>query len=1463
VSGAVKTLTLELTGRNVGLGRMFDDSGRQIGAFQKQVEGSNRSLSLSQMAMRGAVAGATALAAGLTYAITKAVAFDKAMRNVNSLSKLNEQQFAAMEKQVISMSTQLPQSATTLAEGLYDIASSGFQGADGIKVLDAAARSASAGLTTTQTSAKAITAVLNAYGLQAKDAADVSDVLFSTVNLGVISFDELAGNLGDVVGATAAAKIGIDEVGAAIATMTLSGIKGAQATTALSSLTTKLVQPSTALSKLYDQLGYKSGAAALEGKGLHGVLEDIRVATGGNITTMLQLFPDIEAARGALALMANDGANYTKVADQITDKTKRMGATQAVLDEQMKGVSAQWQLFTNRIDAAAISVGVQLLPGLTRGMQVTQDFGAAIGRMALQVKSGAASGLDDLGDSAENVIEFLKMLGETALSIAKPIGEIAGGAVLATFNTLAGLLEKVTGLALDNQGAVMALGLAYAVHSVGGVQALSGGLGVVSDLLRGKFTPGMYEAAEGVLGLGDKAKAAGAKIMEMAPALAVGATLAIAVTAWSNYSKAADRAGDITQSTQRVMSSFKVDELQAELQKAQGFITDYQNRLKEMQSDSDLPDFSKLLQFGKNWETIGMGDKLDEVQQSADKASQRLGHLQYNTTELFKIMGQPLPDEAKWINDVQGANGVVAQNIALGQMNGLLEKIGPKLKAAGVDMGAAWDDQQMVNAYGALRGVTDGTEKAAAAQKTLVEAMGGAESAITDTAAAADSLKAALDGLMGASLGIDQAQINWMSTLEQTRKTLKDNGATLSFNTAKGRENRQAVIDQVQSLQELLVAGANAGESQASLTTRLMGGRAALIAAGTAAKIPKDAMVALLAQYKLTPELVQTLIKESGAKPTQAKLAELAAEADKLGRKKPKPTVSVQDNASGTIRGVEGGLNAIDGRNARATVTVTNTTVNRFITERIARGQSGATGGRTILEDGGIINSYADGKIPDQAMIMAPKGDYGLVQWAEKKTGGEAYIPMGREKRARSEKILSTVADKFGLMLVEKFASGGFRYPAFKYPAFRYDPKGGARTAQSRQYLADKAVKYREYENARYAAYEEWKERAQLSATTRASYDPGRTASEAFTNVGSAMESRAQAAAELYARKSRSPSDSAEDYYKKPVISLKQYMTALKQAETQQRQWNRTLRDLSTSVGSDVVNTLKGMGEEGEAIIKKMATASVKDMKWMAAQIRNMEFVNFFSDTAADVKGQAQFQANLQALVKMGRADLASKFQEMGYGSAAGLAATAVTSPGSTLTQLTNMLAQQESFNDPRMQEAFKLAGLIQGSGGRLGVMGLAQSSGQPIGDVLGLLAKYESTVFGKIPAAQMRQIRADQALMRAGKQPSGLEFGAILRGSDTGYFWGEKSSGGESLIPHGLDRRQRAVDLWRQTGRILGVSPAGGGSSITIAPGAIQISMPITQPGASASQIQTIAQRAVGTAMTSLVRELTTGRRS
>jgi TP901 family phage tail tape measure protein len=287
------------------------------------------------------------------------------MRNVNSITKQSEAQFADTSNQVLALSRTVPQSAATLAKGLYDIASSGFSGADGMTILKTSAIAATAGMTTADVSAKAITATLNAYGRQASDSSDISDVLFKTVEVGVITFEELASGMGTWIGMAAAAKVPVDEAAAAIAAMTLSGIGAAESGTALNRVMTALISPGEELTNTLAELGYESGAQALETDGLRGVMEKLRGATGGNITEMQALFPEVRALKGALALTANEGQNFANTFDQITDKTARAGAAEAAYAEQSKALSVQWDLTKSSMNGFAIEVGNRLLPILS------------------------------------------------------------------------------------------------------------------------------------------------------------------------------------------------------------------------------------------------------------------------------------------------------------------------------------------------------------------------------------------------------------------------------------------------------------------------------------------------------------------------------------------------------------------------------------------------------------------------------------------------------------------------------------------------------------------------------------------------------------------------------------------------------------------------------------------------------------------------------------------------------------------------------------------------------------------------------------------------------------------------------------------------------------------------------------------------------------------------------------------
>lgn len=516
VETSARQANVATTGMGRGFSRLDDIISRGV----------NRSLSGFVVTATGAYAAGRALNQGIQAIVGGAVQFDARMRNVNSIAHLTEGQLRTLGGEVIDLSKRLPQSANVLAEGLYDIQSSGFAGTGGLIVLNASARAASAGLTDAATASAAVSGTLNAYGLQAKDAQYVSDALFKTVDVGVLSFADLAQGIGQVVGTAAAGKVDIDDLGQAIATMTRGGIIPAEAFTSANQLLAQIIQPGEALAGVFKQLGYESGAAALESKGLYGVMRDIQDVTGGDVTATSELFTDIRSLRGALALGTDQGRLYADVVRSWDAAHQGAGSTAAAFAEQQKSVAFQWQILKNEAQAAAISAGTEVLPTLidlihgveTLGHVLANDgvqkmlelaaaaytlnkainLGIAIRNSTLVTAVGrqvAGTSASAAAITAEGVAATRTTAQLQALAVAENEAAIAAGR-LAVSGSIAGVAGATTNL----EGAGVAIGAGMAAN-LPGRRAIAGAAvrGVAKASVVGLAGLASYELSNSVL----------------------------------------------------------------------------------------------------------------------------------------------------------------------------------------------------------------------------------------------------------------------------------------------------------------------------------------------------------------------------------------------------------------------------------------------------------------------------------------------------------------------------------------------------------------------------------------------------------------------------------------------------------------------------------------------------------------------------------------------------------------------------------------------------------------------------------------------------------------------------------------------------------------------------------------------------------------------------------------------------
>lgn len=288
----------------------------------------------------GKIGIATALAAAGREAFRFARDFESHMREVTTISDKVSTHLDGYKAKIIDLSATVPVAATESASALYQIVSAGHDGADGMTLLETAARAAVAGVTETATAADGITSILNAYQKSASEAENVSDMMFTAVRLGKTTFGELAAYIAQVTPTAAAYGVEMDQVLAAIATLTKSGVPTAQAVT-------RIRQAIVATSKVL-------GDGAFDNRSLQEALTEVAAMAGGSESKLRALVPEIEAVNGVLGLT---GINAETAAAHLDEMTRAGGATQKAFEQQMKDANKQIELLKNNLLATFYGMG--------------------------------------------------------------------------------------------------------------------------------------------------------------------------------------------------------------------------------------------------------------------------------------------------------------------------------------------------------------------------------------------------------------------------------------------------------------------------------------------------------------------------------------------------------------------------------------------------------------------------------------------------------------------------------------------------------------------------------------------------------------------------------------------------------------------------------------------------------------------------------------------------------------------------------------------------------------------------------------------------------------------------------------------------------------------------------------------------------------------------------------------------
>jgi TP901 family phage tail tape measure protein len=319
-----------------------------------------RGLGTAFKAALGPLGLAISAIGAVTAGVRGFVEADKARAAVRTLGVDAE----ALEGQLVGVvaNTKGLASSNQLLAASYDVASAGFsKAADISKILEASTFGAVGGMTDIATVSDAATSVMNAFGLTTDSVAKIVDGFIQTQNDGKIVVGQYASQIGRVAPIAAAAGVGVDELNAAISTVTAQGVPVESTFSGINQVIASVVKPTAEAAKAAKRLGLDFSSAAIKTKGFGGFLEDLIAKTGGSEVEITKLFGSVDALKALMPLINDDLVRFNK---NLENQKNATGAAEDAADIMGETVSSQISRILNSLSTLVRGLDQVLGPAI-------------------------------------------------------------------------------------------------------------------------------------------------------------------------------------------------------------------------------------------------------------------------------------------------------------------------------------------------------------------------------------------------------------------------------------------------------------------------------------------------------------------------------------------------------------------------------------------------------------------------------------------------------------------------------------------------------------------------------------------------------------------------------------------------------------------------------------------------------------------------------------------------------------------------------------------------------------------------------------------------------------------------------------------------------------------------------------------------------------------------------------------
>ncbi|MCD7958480.1 MAG: phage tail tape measure protein, partial [Ruminococcus sp.] len=258
----------------------------------------------------------------LAECVDAAAEFETVIAKVATIADTTETSIDEISDSILELSNETGVAATSLSDSVYSAISASVDTADAVDFVAQANALAVGGFTDAETAVDVLTTAINAYGLEASDAATISDYLITTQSLGKTTVDELANSMGRVIPLVSAYNVDMANLSSSYAILTKNGIATNEATTYLTAILNELGDSGSTVSAiLQEQTGMSFSELSEAGYSLGDVMGILGDSVDNDATAFSNLWSQQTAGVGALSLLNSGTAEYNSTLSEMTSST--------------------------------------------------------------------------------------------------------------------------------------------------------------------------------------------------------------------------------------------------------------------------------------------------------------------------------------------------------------------------------------------------------------------------------------------------------------------------------------------------------------------------------------------------------------------------------------------------------------------------------------------------------------------------------------------------------------------------------------------------------------------------------------------------------------------------------------------------------------------------------------------------------------------------------------------------------------------------------------------------------------------------------------------------------------------------------------------------------------------------------------------------------------------------------------